>query len=93
MSFRQDFSIAMIAESKKVYNQVNISRNSLKRQSDHLNIDPNLYLKYRNPSLSGSQGIVLTRFFYCFNGRVENEALLSQYNLKLAQKLIRSFKY
>ena len=38
------------------------------------NIDPNLYAKHQNPSLSGSQDIVLTRFFYCYNGKVEKGA-------------------
>ena len=29
---------------------------------------PNLHAKYQNSSSSGSQDIVLTRFFYCYNG-------------------------
>ena len=46
----------------------------LKSKSDHLNIDPNLYAKYHNPSSSSSQDIVLARFFYCYNDRVEKGA-------------------
>ena len=38
--------------------------NSLKSYSGHLNIDPKPYAKYQNPSLSGSQDIVLTRFLW-----------------------------
>ena len=55
---------------KKGHNFVNISRNSIKNETDNLNIDPEPYAKYHNPNLSGSQDIALTRFFYCFNGRV-----------------------
>ena len=51
--------------AKKGDNLVNISRKSL------INIAPKSYATYHNPSLSGSQDIVLTRFFYCFNGRAE----------------------
>ena len=40
-------------------------------KSSHLNIDPKSYAKYQNPSSSGSQDIMLTRFFYCYNGRVK----------------------
>ena len=46
----------------------------VKSLSGHLNIDPKSYAKYGNPSSSGSQDIVLTRFFYCFNGRVKKGA-------------------
>ena len=63
-----------MVESKKGHNPVNISRNSLKNESGHVNSDPNLYATYQNPRLSGSQDIVLTRFFYCYNGRVEKGA-------------------
>ena len=62
-----------MAESKKGYNLVNIIQNSPKSQSGHLNINPNLSVKHQNPSSSGSQDIVLTRFLYCFNDRVEKE--------------------
>ena len=55
-----------MAASEKGHNPVNISRNSLKSQSGHLNIDPNLYAKYQNPSSSGSQDIMLTRFSHCY---------------------------
>ena len=63
-----------MAESKNRHNSVNISRNSLNSYSGNLNIDPNMYLKYQNSSSSGSQDIVLLRFFYCYNGRVEKGA-------------------
>ena len=53
-----------MVESKKGHNLVNMSRNSLKSQSDHPNIDPKPYAKYENPSSSGSQDIVLTRFLW-----------------------------
>ena len=43
-------------------------------ESRRLNIDPNPYVKYQNPSLSGSQDIVLTRFSHCYNGKVEKGA-------------------
>ena len=63
-----------MVESKNGHNPVNISRNSLKSESGHVNSDPNLYALYQNPRSSGSQDIVLTRFFYCYNGRVEKGA-------------------
>ena len=71
---RQSFTIAIMVKSKKEHTLVNISRNLLKSYSGHLNIDPNLYANYQNPSSSGSQDIVLTRFFYCYTGRVEKGA-------------------
>ena len=37
-----------MAESKKRHNSVNISGNSLRSYSGHLNIDPNLYAKYHS---------------------------------------------
>ena len=43
-----------MVKSKKGHNLVNISRNSLKSWSGHLNIDPKPYAKYENPSSSGS---------------------------------------
>ena len=55
-----------MVESKKGLNLVNISGNSL----GHLHIDPKPYAKYENPSSSGSQDIVLTKFY----GRVEQGA-------------------
>ena len=58
------FFIAIMAESKKRHKLVNISRNLLKSYSSHLNIDPKPYATYKNPSLSGSQDIVLTSFFF-----------------------------
>ena len=63
-----------MVKSKKGHNLVNISRNLLKSKSGHLNIDPKPYAKYQNPSSSGSQDIVLTRFSHCFNGKVEKGA-------------------
>ena len=81
-----------MAESKG-HNLVNTSQHSLKSKSGHLNINPNLYVKYQNPSSRGSQDIVLTRFLYCYNGRVEKGAHFSQYFMELAPKLTRSFKY
>ena len=67
-----------MAESKG-HNLVNTPQNSLKSKTGHLNIDPNLYVKYKNPRSRGSQDIVLTRFLYCYIGRVEKEAQSSQY--------------
>ena len=81
-----------MAESKG-HNIVNTSQNSLKSKSGHLNIAPNLYVKYQNPSSRRSQDIVLTRFLYCYNDRVEKGAQSSQYFTELAAKLIRSSKY
>ena len=52
-----------MAESKKRQKLVNISRNSLKNYSSDLSNDPKLYAKYKNPSMSGSQDMVLTFFF------------------------------
>ena len=63
-----------MVKSKKGHNLVNISRNSLKSLSGHLNIDPKPYAKYQNPSSSGSQDIVLTGFSHCYNGKVEKGA-------------------
>ena len=80
-----------MAESKG-HNLVNISQNSLKNKSGHHNIDPDLYVKYQNPSLRGFQDIILKRFLYCDNGRVEKGAQSSQYFTGLAPKLIRSSK-
>ena len=51
-----------MVKSKKGHNLVNIPRNSLKKYSGHLNIDPKPYAKYENPSSSGSQDIMLTMF-------------------------------
>ena len=73
-----------MAESKG-HNLVN-TQNSLKSKSGHLNIDPNLYVKYQNPSSRDSQDIVLSRFLYCYNGRVEKGAQSSQYFMELAPK-------
>ena len=81
-----------MAESKG-HNLVNTPQNSLKSKSGLLNIDPNLYVQYQNPSSRGSQDIVLTRFLYCYNGTVEKGAQSSQYFMELAAKLIRSPKY
>ena len=58
----------------KGHNLGNTSQNSLKSKSGHLNIDLNLYVKYQNSSSRGSQEIMLTRFLYCYNGRVEQGA-------------------
>ena len=46
----------------------------LKSKSGGLNIDLNPYVKYQNPNSSCSLDIVLTRFLYCYNGRVEKGA-------------------
>ena len=69
----EGFSIAIMAESKKGHNLVNILRNSVKRLSGHLNSDPNLYVKHKYPSSSGSQDIVLIRFPHCYKSRVEKK--------------------
>ena len=53
-----------MVKSKKGHNLVNISRNSLKSESGHLNIDPKPYAEYENPSSSGSKVIMLTRFLW-----------------------------
>ena len=63
-----------MVKSRKGHYLVNISRNSLKGKSSHLNTDPKSYAKYQNPSSSGSQDIVLTRFSHCYNGKVEKGA-------------------
>ena len=34
-------------------------------------MDSKQYAKYQNPSSSGSQNIVLTRFLYCYNGGIK----------------------
>ena len=54
------------AKSKKGHNSINVLQNSLKSKSGHLNNNPKLYAKYQKPSLSSSQDILLTRFFYCY---------------------------
>ena len=64
-----------MADSKKGHNLVNISRNSLKSKSGHVNSDPYLYATFQKPRSSASQDIVSTRFFYCYNGRVGNTYL------------------
>ena len=51
-----------MTESEKGHNSVNILWNTIKSYSVHLNFNPNLNAKYQNPSSSGSQDIVLTRF-------------------------------
>ena len=61
ISCLQGFAIAIMVKSKKGHHLVNISRNSLKSYSGHLNIDLKQYDKYENSSLSGSQDIMLTR--------------------------------
>ena len=74
-----------MADSKG-HDLVNTSQNSIKTKSGHLNIDPNLYVKYQNPSSSGSQDIVLTRFLYCYNGRIQKGVQFSQSFTELAPK-------
>ena len=54
---------------KKGCNSVNFSWNLLRCQSGDINIDLKPYAKYQYPSSDGSQDIVLTRFFYCYNGK------------------------
>ena len=56
------FSILVTAESKKVHYSVKILLNSLKNYSRHLDIESKPDANYQNPSSSGSQDIVLTRF-------------------------------
>ena len=80
------FFIAIMAESKGD-NLVQTSQNSHKSKSGYLNIYPNLFVKYQNPCSRGSQDIVLTRFLYCDNGRVDKGAQFSQYFTELAPKL------
>ena len=63
-----------MVESKKGFDLVNISRNSLNGLSSHLNINPKLYAKYQKPSSSGSQDIALIKFNYCYICRVEKGA-------------------
>ena len=53
-----------MAKSTKGHNPVNISRNLLKSKSGHLNFNPKPYTKYQNPSSSGSQDIMLTRYLW-----------------------------
>ena len=67
-----------MAESKNGHNLVNISRNSLKSSSSNLNIDPKPYVKYQNPSLSRSQDIMLSRFFYFGIEKGHNFAILGR---------------
>ena len=62
-----------MAESKRGHNLVNISWNSLKSLLIHGHNDPKPYTKYHHPSSCGSQDIMLTMFFNCYNGRVEKE--------------------
>ena len=57
-----------------------MSLNSLKSLSGRLNIDPNPYVKYENPSSSGCQGIVLTRFSHCYNGSRKRDITWSIFN-------------
>ena len=64
-----------MVKSKKEHNLDNIPRNSLKSKSGHLNIDPKPYAKYENLSSSGSQVIVLTRFFWPSRKRGHNFAI------------------
>ena len=64
-----------MVQSKKGHYLVNISRNSLKNLSGHLNIYPKLYAKYENPSSSSSQVIVLTRFFMTESKKGHNFAI------------------
>ena len=56
------FSIAIMTESKKGQNLVNILRNSLISEPGYLNINPKSYAIYQYPSSNGSQDIVLARF-------------------------------
>ena len=68
------FFFNKMEESKKGHDLVDISLNSLKSKSSRLNVDPNPYEKYQNPTSSGSQDIMLTRFLYRYNCRVEKGA-------------------
>ena len=86
------FSIVIMPESEKGHNSVNILWNTLKSYSVHLNITFNRYAKYQNPSSSGSHDILLTMFFYCYNGRVEKGALLCQYSIDFAKTITSSFE-
>ena len=71
-----------MAESKNGHNLVNISRNSLKSQSGNLNIDPKPYAKYQNPSLSRSEDIMLSTFFYFGIKKGHNFAILGRTDKK-----------
>ena len=64
-----------MVKSKKGHNLVNILRNSLKSESSHFNIDPKPYAKYKNPSSSSSQVIVLTTFFMAESKKGHNFAI------------------
>ena len=55
-----------MAESKKGLSLVKVSRNSLKYESGHLNTDPNLYVKYQNPSLKVGSCPINENFFQIF---------------------------
>ena len=66
----QGFSINIVAKSKKGHNSINVSQNSLKNYSGHLNINSKLYAIYQNPSSSSSQDIFLTKIFYRYNSKV-----------------------
>ena len=68
------FSVAIMAELKRERSSVNISRNSFKSYTGHLKINPKSCVKYQNPSSTGSRDIMLAKFFYCYNGRVEKGA-------------------
>ena len=67
-----------MVELTKGHFLVNVSRNSVKSLKGLLNIDPNSYAKYHNPSLRGFQDIVFKlgkirrwmddlRFYVLFN--------------------------
>ena len=51
-----------MVESKKGHYSIDISWNSLKSLTCHLNINSKSYAKYQNPSSSGSQDIMLKGF-------------------------------
>ena len=82
-----------MVELQKGHNLVIISRNMLKKNYGHLNGDFKSYAKYFYPSSSVYQDIVLTRFFYCINCRVEKGHNLVNISWNLLEKLIRSSKH
>ena len=58
----------------RLSNEVQYKKCNYLHNVGHLNTNPNLYVKYQNPSSSRSQDIVLTRFLHCYYGRVEKGA-------------------
>ena len=78
-----------MAKTKKVHNSQYFVKFAQNIMRSFKNIDPKPYAKYQDRSSSGSQDIELTRFFYCYNGRIEKWDINLPYSVRPIKKSVR----